>query len=49
MGRARDVADAEQQTNDETWQCKTCSLPAEQDGEFCLHCRLYWEGSLEWE
>lgn len=42
-GRERRIRDAEQQVEDERWQCRTCADPAEESGEHCLACRMYWE------
>lgn len=42
--RLQDV-DAELEAH--RWQCQTCSAPAEIDGDYCLHCRLYGEGYSE--
>lgn len=53
MGRARDVADANQQVEDEAWQCSTCSQPAQEDSAYCLSCQMYWDddsaGALDLE
>lgn len=43
MGRAREIRDAEQQCEDEAWQCRTCSAPAQEDGPFCRQCEMYWD------
>jgi len=43
VGRAREVADAEQQVIDESWQCRTCDAPAEVGGAHCMTCRMYWD------
>lgn len=47
MGRARDVADAEQQVEDERWKCATCEAPAEDGRKYCLCCRMYWDDSRQ--
>lgn len=33
---------ATQQAEDERWQCRTCSAPADQDDVYCACCRAYW-------
>ena len=43
MGREREIKDAIQQCEDEQWQCATCSAPAEENGQHCMSCRIYWQ------
>jgi hypothetical protein len=31
------------QTEEERWQCATCSAPREEGGDYCMSCRMYWE------
>lgn len=43
MGREREVKDAIQQCEDEAWQCKTCSQPAQEQSVYCRPCEMYWQ------
>lgn len=50
MGKARNIADAEQQVVDEAWKCKTCEAPADDAGDgYCPHCRSYWNDASEFD
>lgn len=43
-GRERRIRNAEQQVEDERWQCQTCSAPnTEENGEYCSACAIYWQ------
>lgn len=50
MGRARAIADAEQQVADEHIQCATCNAPAQEGKKYCRCCEMYWEDvrSSDW-
>lgn len=37
------VNEAVQQADDERWQCLTCTGPAEEHGDYCWHCKMYWD------
>lgn len=43
MARARDVLEAEEQADRERWQCLTCSQPADENSDHCMHCVTYWD------
>ena len=43
VGRMREIRDAEQQCEDEAWQCKTCSAPSQEHGVYCRPCEMYWQ------
>jgi hypothetical protein len=43
--RARRLSptEARREEDRDRWKCRTCSSPADEDGDYCRSCRDYWE------
>lgn len=40
---------AEQQVEDDRWQCLTCSAPAAESSDYCRPCQMHWRDARELE
>ncbi len=37
------VHEALTEVEEDRWQCLTCSDAREENGDYCMSCRMYWE------
>lgn len=43
MSNAKEIRDAIDECERDSWKCDSCSQPAEIDDKYCRHCRMYWD------
>lgn len=43
MSKAQELKHAVDQTEQDDWQCRTCSSEAQENSIYCMHCEMYWD------
>jgi hypothetical protein len=47
VSKVREIIQALDACDEDAWKCRTCCAPAEENGEFCMSCRIYWSDCQE--